>query len=100
MLASKGLNCKSKSVCDEMNISIGILTCKMLLTNKQQFYFLIPLNYLMKCHSSFMNNMYQMMLNSKSYVMVFQTCNNYKTYKIIKQAVQFLKTQKALHSNA
>jgi hypothetical protein len=40
------------------------------------------------------------MLNSKTYVMGFQTCNNYKTKKIIKQAVQFLITQKALHSNA
>ena len=41
-----------------------------------------------------------MMVNSKTHVMGFQTRNNYKTYKVIKQAVQFLMTQKALHSNA
>ena len=47
-----------------------------------------------------MNNMEKMTLNTKTYVIGFQTCNNYKTYKTIKQAVQFLMTHKALHSNA
>lgn len=27
-----------------------------------------------------------------------QTCNNYETYKTLKQVIQFLMTQKALHS--
>jgi len=40
-----------------------------------------------------MNNMDKMMLNSKTYVMGVQTCNNYKTCKIIKHTVQFLMTQ-------